>query len=97
MEGGRKWKEVKLTKAKERMSLPKVCAHLCSSPRQPDQQGKGKLHTAAGAWRGIEREWAGAGGADWCELSKSKPACMVMEKDTENTKKLRRRLRKGMG
>lgn len=85
-------------KPKKRMSFPKVWAHLCWSPRRPYWWGEeGKLRTTAGAWRGTERQRAGAGGAGWCELSKNKPACMVMEKEPEHTEKLRRRLRKGMG
>lgn len=40
--------------------------------KAPDcHEGKVKLFTAAGAWRGTEKEWAGAGEADWCELDKS--------------------------
>lgn len=78
------------------MSFSKVCAHLCASPRQAIWQGEeGKLHTPAGAWRGTEGECAGAGGADWCELSKRKPACLVTEKEPEYTEKLTR-IRNGM-
>lgn len=67
--------------SKRNMSFSKVCAHLCASPRQAVWQGEeGKLHTPGGAWRGTKGECAGAGGADWCELSKRKPACLVIEK-----------------
>lgn len=40
--------------------------------KAPDSDvGEVKLFTAAGAWRGTEKEWAEAGEADWCELDKS--------------------------
>lgn len=74
---------------------------MCSFMLKPEaarQAGEeGKHCSAAGARRGTEREQAAAGGADWCELSKSKPACMVMEEEPEHAEKLRGRLRKGMG
>lgn len=40
--------------------------------KAPDSHvGEVKLFTAAGAWRGTEKERAEAGEADWCELDKS--------------------------
>lgn len=51
-----------------------------------------KFHTAAGAQRGTEKEWAGAGEAGWCELDRSLFACIIVEIEPEYTEKLRRRL-----
>lgn len=74
------------------MSFPTVCAHFCSRSRQLGQWGK-EVNTILqqdlrGNWR-QSREGQTDVNWEWCKF-----ACKVMEREPENTEKLRRRIRK---